>query len=328
MAKVYARIKSLIYILGVSFVLLEIIARIFGYFKAFDNIVYDDKIMYTGEPGKKFHGAWLNDIGCIGDPLTVPKQPGEVRIMLLGGSTSYFEHYVNTVRETVSNTNPDRIINVVSCGKPRYTTYNNLVNLRQNLVQYELDYIVLYAGINDCIYNTFYWINGLPDIGLIDWNAWDQSVFWKSFKYIIVDKLIRSDPEFSSGSIRSAEIFRENVQEVINIANDNDIKVVLSTFAVAWPPETDSLAVTISEMEPLMEHFWGNIPSTVYGVQKHNEIMQELARQNKFQLVKMDNAIPKTGDYFGDICHMKKPGLVILGNRIAVGIGKVSSNNK
>ena len=74
-----------------------------------------------------------------------------------------------------------------------------------------------------------------------------------------------------------------------------------------------------------MKSFWGNIVSTVYAVKKHNEAIEELARQYKLPLARIDMVIPASSKYFADICHMKKRGKILLGNNVAKAIGRIDN---
>ncbi len=290
---------------------------------AHPGMVFDDEIIYTGEPHGLLFGVALNDVGCIGPDVRVPKRAEERRILLLGGSTSYATDYVDSVRETVSRNNPGLVVSVVSCGKPRYTSWVNMVNFRDRLVRYSPDVVVTYLGINDSIYNSFSWVEGLPDIGFFDWRSARRSAFLALLRYHVVDKRLRSTPDFPAGPLRSAAMLRENIEAIIATARSAGTRVVLSTFAIALPTDDPKLRARILADEPLMRHFWGNIDSTVRAVREHNEVMVALAAAHGLSLARPERVLRRDSGYFKDICHMEQPGKALLGEAIGDAIGRL-----
>jgi lysophospholipase L1-like esterase len=319
-------LKNILLLISVVLILLiiaETYSRYTIYKKTPPDYLFDDNIIYTVKPHGEIFKVPVNNIGCVGTDITQFKRNNEKRIFLLGGSTSYSSDYVNQVRQQVSMNNPEYDITVVSCGKPRYTSYINLVNLKRYLLSYSPDIIVLYLGINDSIYNTFYWLDKLPDIGYFNWRSFRESMLLKLFKYHIIDILIRSRPDFLNSPLRSVPIFKENISSIIETAHAHNVKVVLSTFALSYPTEDNDLRKRIKSDEGRTKHFWGTIDSTVYAVKKHNEVMDVLAQQYKLPLARVDKALPANSKYFTDICHMTKEGKVVLGNTIAGAIGRI-----
>ncbi len=306
--------------LVISLAVCEAAARALLYVRTPEGMVFDRDIIYTYEPHAPCRGERLNDIGCIGDDVAMPKKKGEIRVFLLGGSTSFYFDYADTVRRHLSQRCQGRTVKVISCGKPRYTSYINLVNLKKNLLQYDPDVIVLYMGINDNIYNTFPWTDDLPDVGFFNWRSLSRSLFVTLIQYYLVDKNIRSNPDFSLQELRSAEKFRSNVKAIIDTAEQHTIKTVLATFAVAYPTQDKKLLEHLRSEEEEMEHFWGRIPSTALGVREHNRIMLELARKHGLPVARVDEALPGTSEFFIDMCHFTHRGKAAFGSCIAEAI--------
>lgn len=314
-----------IFVALLLFILAESYSRYYLYKKTPPDYIFDDKIIYTVKPHGEIFKQSVNDIGCIGPDISQLKQPNEKRIFLLGGSTSFSIDYVDAVNQNVSSQNPHYDIKVISCGKPRYTSYINYANFKHYLLRYSPDVIVLYLGINDSIYNSFYWTDELPDIGYFNWRSFRESMFFKLLKYNIIDVRIRSTPDFINSPLRSVPIFRSNISRIIDIARTNNMKVVLTTFAVSYPTEDVNLRTQLEAKEKRMKLFWGNIRSTIYAVKMHNEVIEELAQQYKLPLARIDRVIPATSEYFTDICHMRKDGKLIMGKTVADVIGRIDN---
>lgn len=285
------------------------------YLRTPGEMLFQPDIIYSYQPNSAPNGVALNNIGCIGDDATVNNDPLELRVLLLGGSTSFNEHYVRSVDQFLTARLPARRPSVFSCGRPRYTSYLNRVNLERHLLQYRPDVIGLYLGINDNIYNTFPWLSELPEIGFFNWREPSASLFYRMLRYYLFDKKLRSTPHFAGKKLRSEDILRQNVARIIEIAKANNAIVILSRFALAFPAEDSPLAAKLEKSEDEMKHFWGDLPSTVYGVERHNAVLRELADQHGLQYAIPQ--IPKDSRHFVDLCHLTARGAAIQGESLA-----------
>jgi hypothetical protein len=276
-------------------------------------MLFEREVLYGFAPGTRIQGTTLNDIGCIGDDVRTPKVPAELRVLLLGGSTSFSREYVDDVRATLTTRCPGRVPRVVSCGRPRYTSYVNRVNFEQNLSRLGWDALGLYMGINDNIYDSFPWLTDLPEVGYFDARTFRSSIFVGLLKYHILDKGFRSRPDFAGGALRSEAIFEANVRALCRDAESAGAAVALGTFAVAWPTTDSALADRIRRDEATMRHFWGNIPSTVLGVGRHNEKTRAIARERDLPLAPVDALLAHDSAHFVDMCHLTAEGNRLLG---------------
>lgn len=285
---------------------------------------FDDEILYTYAPGTELGGIVLNDVGCVGDDaLTKSAEAGgETRVLLLGGSTSFSARYVASVKENLRRENPGRPLRVMSCGLPRYTSFVNRANFERRASVWAPDVVVWYEGINDNIYNSFPWLTGLPTVGYFDWRTPRSSVFFGLLKYHLVDKAIRSVPDFAPERIRSRSILEENLIGILGTARSRHAKVVLATFAIALPTDDEKLLARVRSDEKVMRHFWGNIGSTVAGVRAHNEVVESLAERLGLPLARVAEAIPRDSAHFADICHLTDAGNDRLGAGIAEAVGR------
>jgi hypothetical protein len=284
-------------------------------------MVFDDAVLYTYAPGTVLPGMTLNDVGCVGDDA-LSRAPGETRVLLLGESTSFSARYVSAVKGSLERARPDRRFRVMSCGKPRYTSFVNRVSFEKNAAVWSPDVVVWYGGINDNIYNSFPWLEGLPSVGYFDWRTRRSSVLFGLLEYHLVDKALRSVPDFAPDRIRSRAIYEENVAGIVGIARKRNAGVVLSTFAIALPTGDAKLLAKIMGDEGVMRHFWGNIDSTVAGVRAHNEILERLAARLGLTLARPDQVLFRDPAHFVDICHLTPDGNDLLGAAIAGAVGR------
>lgn len=283
------------------------------------NMVFREDVIYSFEPGTLAHNTRMNDVGCIGDDA-VGGSNETLRILLLGGSTSFSQLYVDTVRATISADFPGRDTRVMSCGKPRYTSQINRNLLETLLPTFGPDVVVTYLGINDNIYNSAPNAARVPRVGYFNWKDSNRSIFWELLRHHFYTRVVEVEPDFETGALRSLPLLRDNLSAIIQSAHEARAEVVVATFTLGWPTVDPELRKAILHWEPQMRHFWGNVPSTVRGVTEHNEAIREIAEDQEVTLVDFAGSVPATGEFFGDICHLKPAGVELLGQAVASGI--------
>ena len=222
-------------------------------------VVFDRELVFRFEPDSTVYGLKLNNIGALGDDVYSRSEEGgePLRVFLFGGSTSYSLQYVNTVREHLQS-QLNRKCAVTSFGRPRYTSHQARRLAQSVFPDYRPDVAVLYLGINDTIFDTFWWVDGPPDVGFMNWRGGPPLLF-QGLRYHLVQKRIRSTPTFPEGNLRSERILKSNVENIADMADHAGIQLVLSEFALAVPTADRKLNLTIQKQEPVMRHFWGNV---------------------------------------------------------------------
>ncbi len=277
-------------------------------------MVFDPEILYTYRPDSRAGSVHVNALGCIGDDLRGSSRP---RVLLLGGSTSFSTGYVDAVRRRLRHGLALPGAAVMSAGKPRYTSAVNRNVLARLAPVTEPDAVVVYLGINDTIYDSFPWVDDIPRVGYFDWRDPSRSLLLTLLDYHLVDKRLRSRPDFGPAELRSPAILRRNVEAILDLTDRVGARGVLSTFAIALPTSDRRLAQRVADDEPVMEHFWGRVGSTRLAVEAHNRVMRSLATAHGVALADVAAAIPRDGDHFVDICHLRPAGNEILGRHVA-----------
>lgn len=305
----------------VSCLVVEAASRLLVAARTPSGMRFGGDVLYSYAPRSRVQGMTLNDVGCIGDDA-LPRGSGdaEIRVLLLGGSTSFSARYVAAVKGSLEIAHPGLRFRVMSCGRPRYTSWVNRVNLERNAAVWSPNVVVFYEGINDNIYNSFPWLTGAPTVGYFDARSLRSFVFLDLLRYYVVDKGLRSTPDFAGRSLRSPAIFRANVRGIVETARGRNAAAVVATFAIALPTDDERLAARIRSEEPVMRHFWGSVPSTIAGVRAHNEVVEALARQLDLPLARVAEAMPHDGAHFGDICHLTDEGNDVLGRVVAAAV--------
>ncbi len=303
-------------VLVLALALVEVASRVLVAVRTPDGLRFDPELVYDLAPFSRPWGVQLNALGCIGDELT-PSDGQSLDVLLLGGSTSYSPPYVDAVRRRLRETFPGQRVRVMSCGRPRYTSHLDAVLFDRLAERLRPTAVVLYLGINDTIYDTFPWLGPVPEVGIFDWRDPRRSIFLGLLCYYVVDKELRARPGFGLDDLRSPRILRQSVERVIATARRIDATPVLSSFALALPSDDPALADRIARLEPRMEHFWGRVPSTCLAVVAHNRVLEGIAEREGLVIARVDGAIPRDHEHFGDLCHLTPAGNGILGRVIA-----------
>jgi hypothetical protein len=296
--------------------LAELAARVVVRWRTPPGMIFDPEIIYSYRPHAEVGGITLNDVGCVGDDFE-GSAAADLRVLLLGGSTSFSQVYVDTVRARLRDRLEVEAVAVMSCGKPRYTSATNRVVLERLLLRYRPDAVVLYLGINDNIYNTFPWVDGLPDVGYFDWRSPRESLLARMVRYHVFEKRLWSRPDFGPSELRSVSILAGNVEAMATAGRATGARVVLCSFAVALPTDDPQLEARVRDAEPVMEHFWGNLDSTLLGVAAHNQAIADIASRRGLPLAPVAALIPRDSGHFLDLCHFTAEGNRILGEAVA-----------
>ena len=300
----------------------EGLARFMLYQRTPKDMIFVPEMLYTFRPAGAAYGMQMNDIGCIGDDVDAPKMVREKRVLLLGGSTSFSSVYVESVKRTLVRLFPNTTVRVVSCGRPRYTSYMNRVQYEKKLAALQFDVVFIYMGINDNIYNSFPWVEDVPNVGYFNWTSTDSSVLARLVRYYVFEKSLWSVPDFHHVPLRSPEKFERNIKALVRSAQDRDAMVLLSTFALSYDLDDASWMETLRSQEGLMKHFWGSIEATVVGVREHNAVVDAVASELELPVVDVARELGSKRGLFADLCHFTQKGNERFGELVGEAISK------
>ncbi len=118
-------------------------------------LAYSLKPGWRSAPTAEFETAH-NQLGYRGPETSWRKPEGVLRILCLGGSSTY-GHTPSTNEATwparlqhhLSEARPDRAVEVVNCGASGWSTFESLINLAIRGVDQRPDLVVVYHSIND-----------------------------------------------------------------------------------------------------------------------------------------------------------------------------------
>lgn len=135
---------------------------------------------------------------------------------------------------------------------------------------------------------------------------------------------VRADAFQHGRSIKTADAFRRNLEEIVTLASDAKSEVALLTFASHLPAEYSIERFRAGQLdyEPT-KHFglpaelWGAPRNVAAGIRAHNEVIVDIAsRFDNVLFIDQQRLIPQDGRYFVDICHLSPAGVALFVDNI------------
>jgi lysophospholipase L1-like esterase len=215
-----------------------------------------------GSPDNNAHGLRGPEV-----PLAKPR--GVVRILCLGGSTTYGsgvsadEAYPARLQALLADAAPAGTrYEVLNCGVPGYASAESLIALELRLLEFQPDGLVVYHGINDArliqtrgfrpdyAHMRRAWRH--PDISAVEWwllrhsraYAWLAHAMGFGLKSIRLEDLIYvddagslfADPREAGVNQAGVHAFLRNVGHIVTVARAHGIEPLLATFATRELP--------------------------------------------------------------------------------------------
>ncbi len=268
----------------------------------------------------------------------ITKDDGYYDILFLGGSVLYdagtWERAVALLQEKLKSktTLPIRIHNVA---RPSHSSRDSLFKYRF-LKDKSFDLIILYDSINEVRANNCPPQMYKNDYSHYSWyaklNFFEHYHFFKIFTlpYTIyslsidikerlgwipfVPTDIPKDEWVQYGNkIKSATAFEQNLDKILNVAQQRHERVLMASFAFHVPRDYTYFKFKTKQLDYAAHSFyieiWGKPENVIAGIITHNAMMAKLAAKHP-EIIFLDEYpnIPKGKLYFNDICHLTEAG--------------------
>jgi hypothetical protein len=258
-------------------------------------------------------------------------------VLLLGGSVTSKFYAVERLLYEKLNYRTSRPARIHNASHPAHTSLDSLYKYRA-LQDQSFDLVIIDHGINETRTN-----NCPPDVFQADYShyAWYRQIRairqHKELPYTVVPYTLhflwinlqdalgssalipfrQTRPEwFHYGeTIKTAAPFRQNLTDILRLAERKREPVFLMTFAYyiaeGYTQEqflNKTLDYTLHKPETPIE-MWGTPDNVAKGLEVHNAIIRELARQyGHAELIDQQALMPASGRYYLDICHLTIDG--------------------
>ncbi len=286
-------------------------------------------INYIGAPNyKSADGLNMhNSLGMRGPEIEIPKPHGRIRVAILGGSTVYEDYvkdwkkdFARQLERELNQRLPGKDIEIINAGLPGWDSWNDLVNFELRLIDLDLDLVIIYEGVNDVharivkptayksddTGNVAQW-GGNPCVILICSSIVQRIIQYDPPKFnIAADTRPIPDPQSNQyndilGMTRLEALeknppiyFERNLRNIIAVAKENNIRVLLSTWA--WSDQLQDYAATTHYQK---------------GFQETNDVIRKVAATKKVPFYDFALAMPKDKQYWTDGPHNNEEGVAL-----------------
>jgi lysophospholipase L1-like esterase len=294
-----------------------------------------------------------NNVGFRGDSLVQPKPPGELRVIMIGGSTTeclYIDDSVAINRIVERRLNQELLgrVKVYNAGVSGAAMADHISMLVHRVAHLEPDVVVVFAGINDLTRSIhgsdplhFTSLDSLVqrrDLGAYLRFAASEFQLPRRLYYLlkpalprtpteilteITDhsaydekvELARSAPEATELPRVDLESYRKNLRTLVGIARIHGIRLYLMTQQTSWNgPDS-----TVRQWHWMRYHDGVTYPEDVMdaALESLNDVMREVAAEFQVPLHDLAASLGKTSDFFYDDVHFNVRGAREAGEGLA-----------
>lgn len=295
----------------------------------------------------KPNGGDVNRFGFRSPEIERVKNPGVVRIVMMGGSTTsdYRNVHQNTYPAMLTGLLrkrfPSRKIEYINAGSDWYSSEHSIINYLFWVKDFDPDIVIFMHTINDLVrsfaaddysdrtgykedYSHYYGhVTNFIRLNreLLRHRFFSEFLLWKKVKEIFVTKpdvpKIIDVREFAS-----LPAYKRNLQSIISILQADGIGLMFISEANLYRPD-----------EKYQELMWmndlckskGELPSYASmrrGMEMFNDALYHVAVKNNVPVVRGDTLIPKEPLYFRDDVHLTPKGNEMLARAILAVIEK------
>jgi lysophospholipase L1-like esterase len=284
----------------------------------------------------KFPELISNNIGYYngenGDrDILIPKPKNMIRINCLGGSTT--GNYIKDENgncsyplelEKILKKKFKKEIEVNNFGQGGYNSADLLVRFSLQTIDTKPDYVIIYHAYNDIraylspnfssdyfhsrknlgeVYWKFYLGSKLPSIPINFINYLSNKFLFpidvrSTLLEVIEKKKLSIDQDYSQGLLT----YERNIQHIIDLCKNNNIKVILSTFCYYLYED-----IKDDPIHKLYQEI----------VSRENDVMKKLSDKNELIFVDASNLIQRIDENFVDSAHFTPKGMRLLAECLA-----------
>lgn len=284
--------------------------------------------------------------------------PDEFRILCLGASTSKWSNYPAFIAWAFQGLpwmqEKKLKVKAYSTGFEAHTSLDSYYKYKYLYEGYDFDLIVVYHGINELRANncppemfqddyshfSYYSILNrvvrLMDIPVLNRSflAFKVVLKWGEFIRKRIEKLnpqsfvpthepLQGWLEYGK-DVRSADVFRGNLENILELAKERSQMVLLMTFAYVIPEgysqesfKAGALGYGCEMDIGVPVELYGRSENVRKGLEIHNGVMLDMAEEYECYFVDQAELMDENLDYFIDVCHFSREGITQFAVNIA-----------
>ena len=274
-----------------------------------------------------FNRVKINSLGFRSPEITIQKPPNTIRIVCIGGSTT-FDTYVSSNDRTWTNKLKrflkekylDANIEVINAGVVGYKVMDSLINLQSRILPLEPDMIVFYHAHNDIAgnRNTYLPTKEVPRPGevknecaIIGFLREHSLLYQKTnllIRYIIAGRRSKHSSRHDTISKVGLSNFEKTLSLIGFVCAENNIKLIMPYVITGFREE-------MSKKEQLENAKWSvhfsrhlSLNGIYDGYSKYNQVIKKIASRFNGIFVYSTSEIPGGSDYFADGLHFTDKG--------------------
>jgi len=273
-------------------------------------------------PGRRTATMSINSLGFRGPELG-PKEPGDLRVAFLGGSTTFCAEassdeatWPALLTAALAERFPAHRFDYANAGVGGYSTVQSLANLEHRVAPLEPDVIVVYHATNDLTRNTR---QQAVESGVYRGHADQSSLLgrWSLAWYLVEKNLLLRDRQAVArrGETRLQpdyaaldERFREDLRTLLERARREAPVVAVATFSIHLRPEQSPEERFAASNTSLYYMPYMTPDTLLEAFRGYNEVIREVAAEQGCVLLECAQSIPGDGEHFNDSVHLRDPG--------------------
>lgn len=265
-------------------------------------------------------------------------------VLLIGGSTLHPNWgYVEQLLRRQLNNNGYRNARIYNLAMPAHTSRDSLLKYAA-MDKARFDLVVFYHGMNEVRannvppalfrnnYDHYSWYESANALSFYHSKAIFAIPYSLHYLWLRILQIANSDDYVPTHTpredwtqygqyARSDFPFKQNIEDILNIASRRKDRVLLLTFA-NYVPQNYSLEHFQQKRLDYGLHktpieIWGERANVVATVALHNEAVKEIATVHKeVYFIDLNLLIPKSGRFFDDPCHLTLEGSAIFADNV------------
>jgi len=274
-----------------------------------------------------------NNLGYRGDSLAIPKAPGEVRVFMVGGSTTACVFLDD--RETVTRRLQDRLraaypgqdVRVYGAARSGDRSWDHVAMVSQRIAHLEPDLIVVFAGMND----LFAGANGRdylmrdtarpPTLKMLLAQASTEfqlpRLVFRAFSRVDPSSIdIRGEVRPLAARARALPLadgpprenvrpYEENLRTLAGVARAQGARMVFMTQATTWNARDPRPSERHWMVGTRVRYREADLDAAM---ERYNDAMRRAAAASGTPVFDLARSIPKSADFFYDDVHFNVAG--------------------
>ena len=308
----------------------------------FPQIYYPHRrLRYGLVPNLDYYGWFrINSLGFRGREFNVEKTPGRLRVICLGGSTTFDIGSIGkalpwpeVLEEQLRKKLGAQEIEVLNLGIPGSNSLDSLVDLQMRVLRLKPDLLIVYQGHNDFVYSfpaaadpDLYPQEAPPKSALKRWLK-QRSVLYSKAEGKIGSRLSgllgiggaseKNDPALVDRSIeRGLADFSDNLRSIAAVARANRIPLVLPQVVLPLQEAGGAECDLCARLPPLFGNLVAEKISAMFG--RYDAVLRDVAAEGPgVHHVRTNGFVPNEERYYHDAIHFAPEGSRLMGEKLA-----------